>query len=270
MTQNLAVLGSMSGDWYRVTVSRKISIITVSYNSATTIVDTLISVSDQTYDNIEHIIIDGGSTDNTKAIIAQHSNDKLIFISEPDQGIYDAMNKGINLATGDIVSVLNSDDVYANNNVISIVMEKFNSSLHLVFGNVDFVKREDTSFVTRKQSLKHFRPWMVQFGWNLAHPATFMTRSLANKVGRYNTKYHIAADYDYFVRVFSNQEHMWQHLDQTLVKIREGGISTNGMKSYINNSIEVNRVIKDNGYYSNIFIVLLRLPLKFFFQRLIK
>lgn len=250
--------------------NKKISIITVSYNSAATIGDTLLSVSEQTYDNIEHIIIDGGSTDETKAIIARNSSDELIFISEPDQGIYDAMNKGIELATGDVIGILNSDDVYANRNVISRVMKKFDDSLHLVYGNVEFVKRKDTSLVTRKQSLKHFYPWMIRFGWNLAHPSAFLSKTLVDKVGKYNTRYQVAADYEYFVRVFSNEDFVYQHLDQTLVKIREGGVSSSGIKSYLNNSVEVNYAISNNGYYSNIFIVFLRLPLKFLFQKLLR
>ncbi|MCF5518200.1 glycosyltransferase family 2 protein, partial [Pseudomonas sp. PA-3-6E] len=150
----------------------KISIVTVSYNSATTIRDTIESVLSQDYENIEYIIVDGASKDSTMEIVNEYADKISKVVSEPDKGIYDAMNKGISLATGDVIGILNSDDFYESNQAISSVVEKFSAApeSQVVFGDIVFVNADDLDTVTRFYGAEHFRAWKLRFGWMPPHP----------------------------------------------------------------------------------------------------
>jgi len=244
----------------------KISIITVVYNNEETIENAILSVDNQSYQSVEYIVVDGASTDGTLGIIKRNQDKLTKFISEPDKGIYDAMNKGIQLATGDVIGVLNSDDFYANNQVISEVLELFdaNSELDMVMGNIDFVHTGNLSSPVRFYSSAKFLPWKLKFGFMPAHPATFIKRSAYDKVGLYKLGYEIAADFDIFVRLLLIDQCKYKVLNKVLVRMRLGGVSTSGIRSYYVASKEMVRSLKENGLLGCWPCILFRLPVKLF------
>lgn len=229
-----------------------------------TIQHTIDSVQSQTYGDIEHIIVDGGSTDGTVELLERNRSRLGVFMSEPDNGLYDAMNKGISLATGEIIGVLNSDDFYESEDVIASVVESLNRSpeCDLVFGDVVFVQPEDLNAVTRYYGAEGFRPWKLRFGWMPPHPATFVKKGAYDRVGKYRLDMRIAADYDMFVRWLLIAGLKWKYLDRVLVRMRAGGVSTSGIKSSIRLNREIVRACKDNGIYTNLFFVLSKIPFK--------
>lgn len=242
----------------------KVSVITVCYNSEKTIASTLDSIASQTHDNIEHVIVDGGSTDGTINIVKQKLRDGDVFVSEPDEGLYDAMNKGVDLATGDIVGVLNSDDFYESDDAVATVVEMFRRTpeADLVFGDVVFVSPDNLNKVIRLYRAAHFRPWKLRFGWMPPHPATFVRKTAYDRVGKYRLDMRIAADYDMFVRWLLVAGLKWQYLDRVLVRMRAGGVSTSGIRSSIRLNREIVRACRDNGVYTNLLLVLSKIPFK--------
>jgi glycosyltransferase involved in cell wall biosynthesis len=246
----------------------KISIVTVSYNSAKTIADTLRSVVTQTYTDIEHLIIDGLSSDQTMQVVNAHNDPKLIFISEPDNGIYDAMNKGIRRATGEVIGILNSDDFYAHKNVLNEVANLFVSdpTLDVVLGDVDFVKSGNAENVVRTCRASGFKRWMFRFGFMPPHPAVFVRKSAYERIGYYKIGYKIAADFDFLLRLLHIDGAKYQTTGKLWVRMRVGGASTSGWQS--NNVItkEMQRSLRENGVFSNVPMLLLRLPLKIITQ----
>ncbi len=244
----------------------KVSIITVCYNSSQYIRSAIDSVLSQSYGDIEYIIIDGNSSDGTQGIVDEYGGRIARILSEPDNGIYDAMNKGVALATGDIIGVLNSDDFYPNVDVISDVVDVFkkNTDIDLLLGNVDFVSAENLAKPVRTYSSFKFTPWKMRFGFMPAHPAAFIKRSAYQEVGLYKLGYKIAADFDMFIRMLLRLEFKYAKLDQTLVRMRMGGVSTSGFNSYWTSSKEMVRSLGENGVYSNFLFVFMRLPVKFF------
>lgn len=244
----------------------KISIVTICFNSEATIRDTIESVLAQSYSDIEYIIIDGQSTDTTLSIIKEYKERIAILISEPDKGIYDAMNKGISLATGDIIGILNSDDFYRTNKVITEVVVAYNKSPNtdILLGGVDFVRSEDISRVVRSYKAVGFKPWKLRFGFMPPHPSSFIRREVYEKIGIYKLNYKIGADFDFFVRSFLVHKLSFIIVDRTWVRMRVGGISTSGLQSYKISTQEILRSFKENQRYSNVFFVLIRLPLKIF------
>ena len=252
--------------------SYSFSIITVSFNSKEFINTAINSVLSQNYKNVEYIVIDGGSIDGTVEIVKSYGNKITKFISETDEGIYDAMNKGISLASGDIIGVLNSDDFYPNQFVLCDVAQIFHkeSDPDIILGNVDFILSNNLDKSVRFYSSFNFEPWKMRLGFMPAHPAAFIHRSALKRVGGYKLGYQIAADFDWFVRAFLIHQLKPVKLNKTLVRMREGGVSTSGLKSYWISSKELLRSLRENGVYSNIFFILLRLPVKFiqkFFRR---
>ena len=241
----------------------KISIITVTYNSEKTINDTIQSVLTQSYSNIEYIIIDGKSNDSTLEIIKEYLplfNGRLKYISEKDSGIYDAMNKGIKLASGDIIGIINSDDFYKSNNVIASVANAFNdNSIEVVFGNIQFVNPNNKIRIVRKYSGKGFRPWMFRWGIMPPHPSFFTRKSCYEKYGMYNSSFNISGDYDLMVRFLLVKKLKYKYMDLDMVIMRLGGASTKSIRSLlINNNYNVIRACRENGVYTNIFMVSLR------------
>jgi glycosyltransferase involved in cell wall biosynthesis len=249
----------------------KISIITVCYNSEQFIGSAITSVLSQSHNDLEYIIIDGGSKDNTFSIIQSYGSRVTKFVSEPDMGIYDAMNKGLSLATGDVIGILNSDDFYPYSDVISHVVQTFeqNPDVDMVLGNVDFVKSNKLSHPVRFYSSFSFSPWKMRFGFMPAHPAAFIKRSSYEKVGPYTLGYKIGADFEWFVRALVVKRLSYVKINQTLVRMREGGVSTSGLKSYWLSSKEQVRALRNNNIYTNIFFVMVRLPIKLV-QKLLK
>jgi len=247
----------------------KISIITVVYNNKETIQDTIDSVCSQDYDNIEYIIIDGESTDGTIEVINEtiqmHSQRNITFISEKDNGAYDAMNKGIDLADGDIIGILNSDDVYNDKHCLSIVVNELQEkSTDSVFANLVYVRPNNPYKVVRYYSSANFSSKKFAFGWMPAHPTFFVRRKCYEKYGKYKTNYIIAADYELLVRFFTTNQISYSYIPKVLVRMKVGGVSTKNFKSNWILNKEIVRACKENGIKTN----LLKVHLKYFIKSL--
>ena len=226
----------------------KISIITATYNSEKTLKDTLDSVLKQTYKDYEHIIVDGMSKDNTMQIVKEYEekyDGKLKCISEKDTGLYDAMNKGIKMATGDIIGILNSDDMYANEKVLEDIANKFKeSNCDGTYANLKFMDEETMS---KPQRIWKSPKGKIKNGWHPAHPTLYLKKEVYDKIGLFNLKYRIAADYDFMLRVMLDKNIKLEYIDKYLVYMRVGGTSTDGLKGYRKNLKEANLVLKDNN-----------------------
>ena len=246
----------------------KISLITVSYNSSGTIKDTLESVEQQCYPELEYIVVDGGSRDATLDIVHQHPTLITRCISEADQGIYDAMNKGLQLATGEVVGIINSDDFYLSGRVLHEVAALFaaDSELEAVLGGVDFVSIENLTRSVRRYSSRGFRPWMLRFGFMPPHPAVFVRKSACERVGLYKLGYKIAADFDWLTRLILVNKAKYQIVDKIWVRMRIGGASTSGLKSNMISTNEMKKSLKENGYFASRFMLMCRFPYKFLTQ----
>ncbi len=233
----------------------KISIITVTFNSQDFLENCISSVETQTYPNIEHIVIDGNSTDNTLNILKNKSNIK--WISENDYGIYDAMNKGIEMATGDVIGILNSDDFFADEHVISRVVDAFvkNKGIQAVYADVCFVKRDGTAKKLRYYSSKYFKPFMFRMGMQPAHPTFYVKKELFEKYGLYRTDLKIAGDFELLLRFLLKSQVKYKYVNDLWVKMRVGGISTSGVKSVIKLNSEILKSLRENKVYSNVLII---------------
>jgi len=243
----------------------KISLITVSYNSVQTIRSTINSVLSQDYPDVEYIIIDGGSLDGTVTIIDEYRAQISRVLSEPDKGMYDAMNKGIQLATGDIIGILNSDDVYEGGGVLSNIAQIFikNPGVDLVFGDVVFTKADAPVAIVRHYHSMRFKLWKLRIGWMMPpHPATFVRREVYRNFGLYSLDYQIAADFEMFIRWLLIHKLNYFSLNRILVRMRMGGASTSGFKNSLLLNREIVRACKMNGFYTNLAVVLGKLPWK--------
>lgn len=242
----------------------KITIITTCFNSEKTIRDTIESVLSQDYKDIEYIIVDGMSSDKTIDIIKEYKKEITKVISEPDGGIYDAMNKGIKHATGDVIGILNSDDFFENSCVISDVVTHFNSNsfADLIIGDVVYVDPLNVKKITRFYSSKKFRRSKLRFGWMPPHAATFIKKNVYHRLGIYSTDFKISADYELFVRMLLVHRLLYSRIDQVLTRMRTGGVSSSGLKSNLLLNAEIVKACRDNGVYTNIFLVLLKTPMK--------
>jgi len=241
----------------------KVSIITVSFNSAKTIADTIESVLGQDFPEIEYIIVDGNSSDDTVKIIRQYENRIYKWISEKDQGMYDAMNKGVAMATGDVIGILNSDDVYMNHYVVSELMALMQEkNTQIVFADLILVDQNDDNKVLRYYDSSHFHPDKFRFGWMPAHPTVFVRRELYQAVGPFSITYQIAADYEMLIRILGIQKASYAYLPKPIVRMRSGGASTAGIsRNWILNQ-EIIRACKENGIHTNLFMLLLKVPAK--------
>ena len=240
----------------------KISIITVCFNSEKTIRDTIESVLSQDYTEIEYIIVDGLSKDKTLDIVAEYNNISKI-ISEPDKGIYDALNKGLALAEGEVIAFLHSDDLYFDNNVISKVVEIFSDdSIDVVYGDVYFFSGSNVTKVRRRYRSDKLSASNLAWGKMPAHPAIFIRRRIYEEIGYFETDFNIAADYEFLCRLVHYANLKSVYLSSVLVRMRLGGASTGGFKSTILLNKEVFRAIRKNGIYTNIFMLLSKYPSK--------
>ena len=241
----------------------KFSIITVAFNASKSVGDALKSVAGQTYPDIEHIVIDGGSSDNTQSIVEKELRSGGIFCSDPDDGIYDAMNKGIGIATGDVIGLLNADDMLAQTDTISKVADKFlTRKSDAIFGNVAFIRGDQTDKILRRYDSSRFSPAKLAWGWMPAHPGMYMTRNAYDRVGKYRTDYKIAADYEFIIRAFLRNQLTYQYLPEILVKMRLGGVSTDGLSAKLAINREVLRACRENDVYSNPFMIASKYPMK--------
>lgn len=230
----------------------KVSIITVSYNCETTIEDTILSVASQDYSSIEHIVIDGGSTDKTMDIVKKHGTIIQYYISEPDNGIYDAMNKGIKLATGDVIGILNADDIYFDRSCISEVVYAFEEKgVSAICGNLVYVAPDNLNKTVRFYSSRGFQPNMFAFGMMPAHPAFFVLRKCYLNFGLYKADYRIAADFELLLRFLKIHGISYHCISKILVKMRTGGVSTRNIKSNWILNKEILKACKENNIDTN-------------------
>lgn len=239
----------------------KFSLITVSYNSAFTLEDTLNSVLSQNYPNIEYLIIDGGSTDGTLEIIKKYEvrfKGKLRWISERDKGLYDAMNKGINMATGDVVGFLNSDDFFSFPNVLSSQMACFTKGVDAVYGDVKYVQRKNPSKLVRYYSSATFKRWKMRMGYMPAHPTFYCRKKVYQRYGNFNLHYRVAADFECLLRLIYVYQIKTIYNPMEIVTMRTGGASNNGLISHWQIMKDHLTAFRENGVYSNIFIISLR------------
>ena len=240
-----------------------VTVITVCYNSANSLELALASVATQDWPHIEHIVIDGGSTDDTMAILDRYKNHLAHVVSEPDKGIYDAMNKGLDRATGDVVCFLNADDQYASSHVLSrVIKEMKEHRLDALLGDVAFFHSTDPRRMVRRYRSNRFTPERLAWGWMPAHPALFLGKSVVQRVGRFKSNYRIAGDFDYIARAFHGHDLQYQHLPEVLVHMQTGGASTAGWRSKVLLNQEVLRSCRENGISTNIFKILSKYPMK--------
>lgn len=238
----------------------KVSVITVCFNSESTIGLTIQSVLSQTYPNIEYVLVDGGSKDSTLDIIKKGCVRNSVVISEPDEGIYDAMNKGVEIATGDVITFLNADDVFAHEDVVSnAVAALLDSGANLVFGDVQFVS---DGRLVRHYSSKKFQPWKLRFGWMPPHPGSFARKTLFKTYGLFSLDFKIAADYEMFVRWLFVNRISFQRIDDVLVLMSLGGASTDGWRASVKLNKEIVVACRRNGIYTNLPMVLSKIPFK--------
>lgn len=224
----------------------KISIITVCYNSAATIEKTMQSVATQTYSNIEYIIVDGNSKDATMEIIKKYEPQITKWISEPDKGLYDAMNKGIAMATGDLVGILNSDDTFYNTTVLEELASFHNNgTIDASVGNI--VQHNTEGKIIRKYSAKNWQPAKLKIGFMPPHPAIFFKRDLFNKYGNYQLDFTIGADYELITRFFLKNNISWKYSGITTTAMLVGGLSSSGYKSYQLISKEIGKALSRNS-----------------------
>lgn len=241
----------------------KISLITVVWNNEATIKDAIDSVLNQTHKDIEYIIIDGASTDGTIDIVKSYGDKITKFASEPDKGLYDAMNKGIALCTGDVVGILNSDDFYMDEFVIAKVVKEFeDKKCDSVYADLVFVKPENLDKTVRYYDSSHFTPSKFAYGWMPAHPTFFVKREMYEKYGVFRTDLKIGADFDILARFLYTHKISYSYMKEVFVKMRVGGVSTGGVKATWLIVQEQLQVCKDNGIDTNMFKILSKYPKK--------
>ena len=233
----------------------KISIITVCFNSEKTIQETIDSVNSQDYSNIEYIIIDGNSIDNTNEIIKKNINKVDKSVSEKDNGLYDAINKGIAISSGEIIGILNSDDTFTSTNVVSKISKYFgNTSIDVLFADVSFVNNNYKK--QRVYSSKSWKPNLLKFGFMPAHPTFYCRTYIYKKYGGYKSNYKIAADFEFIARLFNGNNNIsYVYVPNILIQMKIGGISTKGIKSKIIIIWEIMKACKANGIKTNYFLL---------------
>jgi len=224
----------------------KISIITVSYNSDRTIETTFESVKKQTYNDIEYILIDGGSTDNTLKIAKKYNEIINVLVSEKDNGLYDAMNKGIKLANGDIVGLINSDDLFCDPDALSKVVKVFetNKNLDSVYADLFYVSQKNINHISRRWISGLQKPF--KYGWHPAHPTFYIKKSVYDKYGLFDLSFKLAADFEIMLRFLDKFKISTTYLKEPLVKMRLGGETNKSFKNIYNQNLECLRAFKKN------------------------
>jgi glycosyltransferase involved in cell wall biosynthesis len=229
----------------------KISIITVCYNAGSTLEDTIKSVINQDYENIEYILVDGKSSDNTSDILSKYEQNFDILISEKDNGIYDAINKGIRISTGEIIGILNADDVFYNSQIISLIAKAFKSNPNINCTIGDIVFQNESNHIVRKYSSKNWSTAKFEWGYMPPHPSFYCKRKIYFKYGLYNTNFKIAADYELLIRFLEVNKTSFIYLPMIFVKMKVGGVSTRGISSFLTINREVLLACRLNGLNTN-------------------
>lgn len=231
----------------------KLSIITATYNSAAHIAPCITSVNEQTYSHLEHIIVDGASSDNTLEIIKAVSKREIRIVSEPDRGIYDALNKGIQRATGDVIGFLHADDTFGGPDTLTEIAKAFSSQpngniLSGVYGNLVFTSQDNPGKIIRKWQSRPFRPSRINLGWMPPHPTLFLRKEVYQQIGLFKTDYRIAGDYELMLRLMKHPETNLCWLNQTITRMTMGGASTGNLKNLKKKSQEDLRALRSNGF----------------------
>jgi len=241
----------------------KISIITAVYNRVDTIERAIQSVKSQSHSDVEHIVIDGGSTDGTLELLRSILGTETILVSESDRGMYDAINKGLKLATGEVIGFLHSDDYFENNQILSDVLAEFRQKpVDAVYGDAAFFKRENPEKIVRRYSSAFFNPSRLGWGLMPAHTTLFLRREAYINIGDYKLEYVIAADFDFVCRAFALKHIRYSYLPRVLVRMQTGGLSTAGWKSTLILNKEVMHSCRENKINTNWLKLLSKYPLK--------
>lgn len=245
-----------------------ISIITATYNSAETINDTIKSVLCQTNKDFEYIIVDGGSTDETIDIVKSYESEfsgRLKWVSEKDKGIYDAMNKGIKMASGDIIGILNSDDYYTSDDILQTIADAFKcQNVDAIYGDIHFIKEGVPDKCVRYYSSRLFSPFWLRFGFMPAHPSFYCKRDVFDKSGLYRLDYKIGSDYEMMVRLFRKHKISSRYVPKDFVTMRTGGASNSNLQSRLTLIKEDVKACRDNGIYTNELFICLKFLYKIF------
>ena len=243
----------------------KVSVITVCYNSAATIQKAIDSVAAQDWPDIEYIVIDGASIDATVSIVRRNMSRITHFVSEPDTGVYEAMNKGLKLATGGIVAFLNADDLYSSPNIIkSVVQHMHEHGLDALYGDVEFFHPANPDKVVRTYNSGRFKPSRIGWGWMPAHPALFIRRDIYERFGYFREDFRIAGDFEFIARIFKDGALKSEHVNQVFVRMQTGGLSTSGLQATLRLNKEILRACSLNSIPTNWFMLLS----KYFFKLL--
>lgn len=225
----------------------RISVVTATYNCASTMSDCLRSVAEQRHTDLEHIVVDGASTDGTVQLLHQNANQIDRIISEPDKGIYDALNKGVALASGEVVGFLHADDLYSDAMVLEEIAAAFqNPDVEAVYGDLTYVQKTNTDQVVRYWKSSAFRRSTLAGGWMPPHPTLYLRRRVYEKFGGFDLSYRIAADYDFMLRVLGKIEGKVVYLPRVLVKMRVGGESNRSLRNVMRKSAEDLRALRSN------------------------
>jgi glycosyltransferase involved in cell wall biosynthesis len=241
----------------------KITVITAVFNGSSQIESTLQSVAGQTHASMEHIIVDGASTDGTVDVVRRNAQRVSQIISEPDEGAYDAFNKGLRAATGDAIGFLGCGDVYNSPSAVATIVQAFSDpSVDAVFGDLVIVSEGDSKKILRRYRSKFFAPQRMAYGFMPAHPTLFLRRHVYDRVGEYRTDYRIAADFEMCLRVFVNMPIRYVYIPKVLVRMRAGGLSNAGWKSKVAITQEMGFACAANGVATNALKLYARLPFK--------
>ena len=240
-----------------------ISIVTVVFNGAVTLEQAIRSIMEQSYDNIEHIIIDGGSSDGTVDILRQYDHVIDYWLSEKDGGIYDAMNKGIALCSGEYVGMLNADDMFSDSSALQAIVDRFcMEKVDAVFSCLNIVDKYNLKKILRKYRVTMLNSALLRIGVMPPHPTFYCKKSCYKEGGMYKTDYKIAADFEMLARLLIKQKISWSFLDKVTVIMRSGGMSNSGFLSSIKFICEIIRACKENGLYTNWLFLILKLPFR--------
>ena len=232
----------------------KISLITVVRNGEATIAQCMASVFSQTIQPFEYIIIDGNSSDRTLDVIEEHRWSAVKVISEPDQGLYDAMNKGINSTSGDIIGLINSDDVYADNQVLQRVSDFFsgNPEIDACYGDLCYVKCNNLTKIARYWRSNQYKQGLFRNGWVPPHPTLYVRREIYKLYGGFDLSYCIAADFELMLRLFATHNIRTAHLPHVMVKMRLGGTTNRNLKNILLQNLEIRRALRSHNMSSSL------------------
>lgn len=240
----------------------KISLVTAVYNGEGWIADCIRSIREQNYPQLEWIVVDGASKDSTVEIVKASGLASRI-ISEKDRGIYDAMNKGLKCATGQIVGLLNADDEFAARDILWKIARAFEDrKIEAVYADVLYVDPQNTGIATRLYSSKKFSPAQLKYGWVPAHPSLYLRKEIYDRFGYFNADYKIAGDFDFMARIFRTGNLKSIYFPEVWVRMREGGLSNRSLKHRWTVNREIQRSCRENGIKTNLFLLSLRYPMK--------